>query len=812
MHLQSLQLSNIRSYKSLSLKFPEGIVLFQGDIGSGKSTILMAIEFALFGLGSIKADALLTKGSQRGEVLLTFEVDNIPYEIGREIIKTKGGTAQSSKNSFLCADGVREPLTPTDLKPRVLNILKFREPPNVRATSRVFRYAIYTPQEEIKSILYGREREDTIRRAFGMEDYNIAADNARNIIQSLKDRMTRIGDPTERLDIMKSRLAQTRDKTASVKDDLTKLELQKEQLDRQRITADSELSEARKKMDAYQRLQAEYTHTQQQINDGKRSLKMHQATISSNKSQMASLQGQLDRHPDAPPPTTRSRSEINQTIQAMREKLMLIQKQGMLQENCHSQIRRLKALMNEKSIEDVRNEMMQLQRSLSSDQAEAEYIRDNIEKARMNRGEHTQQIKSLWTALSRAQNLKDRCEYCNNVLEPSYVQKLTSERRAQLAKAREELATVDAEIMAFEKDRTNTQSNIEKTRRRINDIRHVEKVADDLRRYEQESLQAARLKEKAQADYDAIPYLESGFGVISGESSEMYLKRLETALVKHMMARDRRISLQNQISTVQNSIEQNKVMCASDLDKIRQKKERLDEINSEMASYGSIYEILKKCEVHLDNLDGQIKSVSIRVAHHEAKLEGLTRQENGLVSDIQTAQNDLDLYRTYEDHIEWLKKFFIPSLEAIETRALNLLRHEFNKFYQEWYKVLVDDPTKSSYVDERFGPVVEQDGYEQDVDSLSGGEKTGVALAFRLALNSTMREQAALPDTNIIILDEPTDGFSRDQMQKVSDILKSIDSNQIIMVSHERELEDYAEHRFRVIKTDGVSTIERLTY
>ena len=99
---------------------------------------------------------------------------------------------------------------------------------------------------------------------------------------------------------------------------------------------------------------------------------------------------------------------------------------------------------------------------------------------------------------------------------------------------------------------------------------------------------------------------------------------------------------------------------------------------------------------------------------------------------------------------------------------------------------------------------MEQDGYEQDVDSLSGGEKTGVALAFRLALNSTMREQAALPGTNIIILDEPTDGFSRDQMQKVSDILKSIDSNQIIMVSHERELEDYAEHRFRVTKTDGV--------
>lgn len=812
MRLQSLELSNIRSYQSLSLKFPDGIVLFQGDIGSGKSTILMAIEFALFGLGSIKADALLTKGTQRGEVVLKFEADNVPYEIGRIITKKRGATAQSSKNSFLIADGVREPLTPADLKPRVLKILKFREPPNVLATSRVFRYAIYTPQEEIKSILYGREREDTIRRAFGMEDYNIAADNAKNVIQNLKDKMTRIGDPTERLELMKDRLDQTRATTVSAKDELKKLELHKEQLDGQRITADSELSGARKKMDAYQRLQAEQTHTLQQINDGKRSLKMHQATVSSNQSQMVSLQGQLNRHPDVPPPTARSRSEINQTIQVMREKLMQIQKQGVLQENCHIQISRLKALMNKKNIEDVRNEILQLPRSLTSSQAKVESILDKIAKARMSRGEHTQHIRSLRTALSRAQNLRDRCEYCNNILEPSYVQKLTSERRIQLDRANAELATVDAHIMALETNRAKTQSNIENTRRRIDDIRRVEKVADDLRRYEQESLQAAGLKAKAQADYDAIPYLESGFGALSGESPEIYLKRLETALVTHMLARDKRISLQNQMGIIQNNIEQSRAMCASDLDKIRQKKKRLDEINSEIESYGSISETLRKCEMCLDNLDRQIKSVSTQVTRHETKLEELAQRESQLVSDIQTAQNELDLYRTYEDHIEWLKEFFIPSLEVIETKALNLLRYEFNEFYQEWYKMLVDDPTKSSYIDERFGPVVEQDGYEQDVDSLSGGEKTGVALAFRLALNSTMRAQAALPDTNIIILDEPTDGFSRDQMQKVSDILKSIDSNQIIMVSHERELEDYAEHRFRVTKTDGASTIENLTY
>ena len=39
MILRSLKLENIRSYKTTTIAFPKGISLFEGDIGSGKSTI-----------------------------------------------------------------------------------------------------------------------------------------------------------------------------------------------------------------------------------------------------------------------------------------------------------------------------------------------------------------------------------------------------------------------------------------------------------------------------------------------------------------------------------------------------------------------------------------------------------------------------------------------------------------------------------------------------------------------------------------------------------------------------------------------------
>ena len=50
MQLKKLKIRNIRSYKEGEIDFPEGSTLLMGDIGSGKTSILLAIEFALFGL------------------------------------------------------------------------------------------------------------------------------------------------------------------------------------------------------------------------------------------------------------------------------------------------------------------------------------------------------------------------------------------------------------------------------------------------------------------------------------------------------------------------------------------------------------------------------------------------------------------------------------------------------------------------------------------------------------------------------------------------------------------------------------------
>jgi exonuclease SbcC len=135
------------------------------------------------------------------------------------------------------------------------------------------------------------------------------------------------------------------------------------------------------------------------------------------------------------------------------------------------------------------------------------------------------------------------------------------------------------------------------------------------------------------------------------------------------------------------------------------------------------------------------------------------------------------------------------------------MNQDFNAHFQEWFSTLVEDQSKEARVDENFTPLVEQDGYEQDVDYLSGGEKTSVALAYRLALNGIVRMVSPGMKSNLLILDEPTDGFSKEQLGKMREILDEIESPQVIIVSHDKELESFADQTYRVVKDHGESKV-----
>src|SRR3989344_1937421 len=111
MLIKSVRLSNIRSYESHEVKFPAGSVLLAGDIGTGKSTILLAIEFAIFGAkkSELPAYALLRHGKKEGSVELHMQIDDKDLIIKRALKRSNDDIKQEA--GYVIINGIKKDAT-----------------------------------------------------------------------------------------------------------------------------------------------------------------------------------------------------------------------------------------------------------------------------------------------------------------------------------------------------------------------------------------------------------------------------------------------------------------------------------------------------------------------------------------------------------------------------------------------------------------------------------------------------------------------------------------------------------------------------
>ena len=194
MLITKLVVHNIRSYTHQEVVFPKGYVLLSGDIGSGKSSLLLAIEFAIFGImrGVLEGNTLLRHGAQEGFVELSCTINNQAITIKRVLKRTKIGITQESGHIEI--NGVREGATAIELKSKMLDLLGYPSDLLTKSKSLIFRYTVYTPQEQMKAILFedANERLNTLRKVFDIDKYKRIKENALVYTRVLRERKKRL--------------------------------------------------------------------------------------------------------------------------------------------------------------------------------------------------------------------------------------------------------------------------------------------------------------------------------------------------------------------------------------------------------------------------------------------------------------------------------------------------------------------------------------------------------------------------------------------------------------------------------------------
>jgi exonuclease SbcC len=286
------------------------------------------------------------------------------------------------------------------------------------------------------------------------------------------------------------------------------------------------------------------------------------------------------------------------------------------------------------------------------------------------------------------------------------------------------------------------------------------------------------------------------------------LEGLLDALREYRKAQIRLEALNGQIQSKNERIEKNRERVQNLKEQVRGQEERLVKARQEIEEFNRLSAETEQFSKELRGRESELKEIEKKVSGFQATQESLANQVEELGKEIQSKEKEKKASEKLKEYQMWLEEYLMPTLETIETQVMMNINQEFNQHFQKWWGMLVEDPSKESRIDEEFTPLVEQDGYEQDYNYLSGGEKTSLALAYRLSLNTIVQKVSAGIKSNLLILDEPTDGFSKEQLFKIREILDELKCPQVVMVSHEKELESFAHQVMRIEKKNGISQIK----
>ncbi len=684
MILKSILLENIRSYSNQRMEFPTGSVLLAGDIGAGKSTILLAIEFALFGLksGELSGGALLRHGAKQGSVEIIFEIEGKVIIVKRTLKKGKDRIGQGP--GYVAVDNVREDLMPKEIKARVLELFNYPMGLVSKSQDLIYRYTVYTPQDQMKKIIYEDKdsRLDTLRKVFNIDKYKIIRENALIYSKSLRERRNNF----------EGRIVDLEDKKGKKKE---LIEREESLVSNSKKAA--ELLKNAKEKTLVGKSKLEKLELQvKEFNEMKKKIELLDLELKNVVEKREKDRNEID--------------DLQAAILKLRDELKDYKDESNLNVIYEDKERRVETA--EKELVSVRNEKSEIKGKIT-------HLKQSAEK-----------IVNL-----------DNCPLCQ--------QKVPHEHKDGIvSKSNSEIMELKNKFLALEKKETELDSNLQFLKRELRELRERISLSKVL------SVKRDGLLEKQ----EKLNLLKSGF-----EKSKE-----NVALIN-----SEKIELSKKLGAFAE-IDERYVLVKKEYDIVLADERKLElECNS----------VLKELEV----LREQIKTLSEEISEKEK-----VKKELKKIVELQS----------------WIQNKFVNLVANMEKHVMLTVYHEFNELFQQWFDMLVEDESINVSLDDSFSVVVEQNGYETFIENLSGGEKTSVALAYRLALNRVINDVVSQIKTNdLLILDEPTEGFSTNQLDRVRDVLDQISIKQIIIVSHENKIESFVNNVVRVNKQEGFSSI-----
>jgi len=798
MLLKSLKLENIRSYTSQTINFDDGATLLIGDIGSGKTTILLAIEFSLFGLikGDVNGSTLLRHGKREGSVELHFELNGKNIKIQRKLKRGKDDSVTQESGQIVTDNKVFD-ATPIELKSKILELFGYPEELLNKNAGLIYRYTVYTPQEEMKRILFEskEDRLDTLRKIFNIDRYKRIRENALTYAKELRNTKKITEAKIQDLEQLKEALA----KNNELKENINK-EFVYEQKNNIAIKGNHDKKSAEIKT---------YEEKIIKLNTLKKDFEIANINLKNSKSELDKSNKELGMIEYRIKEYTNKLSELGTSdLDEASIKESLNETEDKL-----NKIKNAKEVIN-KRLEDKERDLQNL---LVDDVATLNYKNSAITKRLEEKDVKQKTLLELQDVSERTvielniinvnkfnsqkivNQLKDlnTCPTCLQVVDFSHKVKILDKENSSIQSYERKFSELTLKKKEYEERVKSLKADIESLRQDEIELKEVSIKLSNIGK-QQELRQSLQDEiEELKSKKDKLDHMDVNKLVDTISKSRKILNNFEVR--KHIEESLKEKNAQKE------DISKNIIKVQENIKELMQ---AYAVINDKIQSFENVEKEYTEIKSGLNNLINDLRNSDIKIAGLKKDIEN-TDKEIKRISDDIAVKNKLKEKIKYINELNyWITEHFVNLTSTIEKIIMQKIHIEFNELFQKWFTMLIDDENIEVRVDEEFTPVIIQNSYETDLMNLSGGEKTSVALAYRLALNKVINDLINnIKTKDIIILDEPTDGFSSEQLDKMRDVLQELDMKQLIMVSHETKMESFVQNIIRINKQEHNSQI-----
>jgi exonuclease SbcC len=779
--IRKIRLVNWKSHIDSEFEFSEGVNVLIGIMGSGKTSVMQAISFALYGTfpalqsRRISLDDLIMRKPQRknrAEVHLSFSLAGKEYSIMRTIEVGKGTVEaeirEEGKILNVNAQGVTDEVVRT-----------------LRMNYELFSRAVYAEQNNLDYFLRipKGQRMDHIDRMLMLDRFEKARENAVSLSnrvrqtgrdlsgvienmekEGLDGRWKRLNREltgvTEKASLLRDKDEALGNRIARLSETLSVLEESEKELNRLRVAGkglESSIEEIGKALDEKMRKLS--------------ARKPSKGDLAKADSEIRRLQKEIEGKMEREKKSREQIAVFNSRISTLKE-----------------EAKALRETLPSVEIPDVG--VMVVKELGEKPEAALKEMEKGFEKSRGALYEIQAKRESLQKHMEHLKGAEVNCPVCDSIIEETKRVWLVGERER-------ELKELSAGIAGMVDDNRKLQERIEKARGLLEELSSYQETMQNLK----------QTRESLEEKEGELASLREFVGTSAGD-----LEKLKSGLVRDEKDLEK---LRARKEEIRGFFEQASLI--SDLEK------RLEDKTRERS------EILEKEKGFSETLEkNDIKEVRKDLQDSVAERKGIEAERKGLslsidekrllLSDI---EKRIELFRKYQRDVEESENIsgVLRRFSDVMGITQDQLREEFLKTVNRimarvWEEIYPygDFSSVRLIIDKDY--VLQLRDRERWVNVegvVSGGERSIASLALRIAFSL-----AFIPNLRWLILDEPTHNLDDNAVEKLGSILgESMSSfaEQAFIITHEERLAEAitgSVHKLERDKaSDGATSVVR---